>query len=59
MLDPQGKPLNCETLLRYEKDKQEPALIGLQNRHGLCHGILTGDSRFDNAAGLMITRFHQ
>lgn len=57
MLDANGEPLQCITLLGRGPEGDD-RLAGIDNRHGLCDGILRGDERFDRAAGLVITRFH-
>lgn len=55
MLDPEGEPMGCTTLV---VDGADPELAGYSNRLKLAVGVVRGHSGFDTAAGLMITRHH-
>ena len=42
----------------YDDEKAPLELRGMENRLGLCEGIIRGDERFDRVSGLIISRFH-
>lgn len=58
MLDEKEEPISCHTAMVFGKNRPERCLLGLENRIGLCLGIIRGHSGFDRASGLMISRFH-
>jgi hypothetical protein len=58
---PDGEPGSgcCTTVILHGKGERDERLRGAENRFGLCEGIIRGHSGFDNAAGLIISRFHE
>lgn len=53
MLDEDGEHMGCTTLI-----PEANGFRGFTNRMQLCSGILRGDTRFDTASSMQITRYH-
>lgn len=58
MLNPEGGPAGCTSLILHGPELGLPELRGMENRFGLANGVIRGHGGFDTAAGMMITRYH-
>jgi hypothetical protein len=58
MRRPDGGQMTCDTLIIHGR-KDPDSIPGIENRLNLAHAVVRGHAGFDNAAGLMISRFHE
>ena len=55
MIGPVGGPRVCVTNVQSGVEWAK----GIDNRHGLCSGVVTGHQGFDTARAMMITKYHE